>query len=110
MKYTRENILEGIKHKVNTLKCPDKMKIGLVDRLALYPIEIEQNVLEWVNNQELTHVDCHGQSITILMDKWNLTDEDIPKLICGFAAFKNDDFVSSDLIWKTFMGLTRIYG
>lgn len=110
MKYTRENILEGIKHKVDTLKCPDQMKIGLVDRLVLYPIEIEQNILEWINNQELTDVNCHGQSIVKLMKKWHLSEEDIPKLICGFAAFKNDEFNSPDLIWKTFMGLTRIYG
>lgn len=110
MEYTRENILEGIRQKVKVLKCPDRMKIGLVDRLALYPIEIEQNVLEWINGQELTHVNCHGQSIKNLINEWHLSEEDIPKLICGFATFKNDDFNSPDLIWKTFMGLKRIYG
>ena len=109
MKYTKENIAEGIKAKINSLQVDEGTKRGLLWCIPQYPKEIEQNILEWINNEPLTDVDCHGESIVRTMAMWNFTKDDIPQLICGFVAFKEGNFRISNHIWQAVTGEQCVY-
>ena len=97
MKYTRENILEGINKKLEEQYGSgshiDNAFLRLYkQRLPEYPIEVEQNVLEWINDKPITEVDCHGISIRYVMDCFNLSDDWFPLILRNFVTFKNDNF------------------
>ena len=57
MKYTKENIAEGIKAKIDVINEPEVIKHKFVKKISEYPIEIEQNILEWINDEFLTNID-----------------------------------------------------
>lgn len=96
MKYTRENIVEGINAKLDEMYGKDPMLVGACalykSILPDYPIEIEQNVLEWVNGAPLTDIDCHGVSIKRIMENRNLKEWYFPVVLRNFIMFKRNDF------------------
>lgn len=95
MKYTRENIKEGIYAKLKEIykeDCHDDFVEELTRRIVNYPIEIEPNILEWINGLPLSKIDCHGISIREIMDSMDLDESYIPTLIENFITFKNDGF------------------
>lgn len=96
MKYTRENILEGINAKLEATYCRDKMDERFLrlykQELPQYPIEVEQNVLEWINDEPITEVDCHGISIRYVLDRFNLSNDWFPLVLRNFITFKNGGF------------------
>ena len=104
MKYTRENIIEGIKAKLDEMfgenSTTEPMSVMFKNVLPQYPIEIEQNVLEWINNEPITEVDCHGISIKHIMDRKNLSEFHMPQLIKNFIDFKNNGFVGDIVCYK----------
>jgi hypothetical protein len=99
MKYTRENIVEGINAKLNKLvdENPILSPMCNVYRTILlnYPIEIEQNVLEWINNLPITKVDCHGISIKEVMERKQVKDVYFPIVVQNFIRFKDNGFVGT---------------
>lgn len=93
MQYTRENIIDGILTKIDSMHTiSERQKNRLKKELVNYPIEIEQNILEWVNDLPITEVDCHGESIKHVMKIFDLTEEDVPYLIKNFINFKDSGF------------------
>ena len=70
MKYTKENIIDGIKAKINTINEPEVIKRMFVEKISQYPVEIEQNILEWVNDKPLTKIECHGESLVEIIERW----------------------------------------
>ena len=109
MKYTKENILEGIKNKINSLNTSEENKQWWIERISQYPVEIEQNILEWINNQPLTDVDCHGESVLKTMQMWDLNENDLPYILSGFTTFKEGHFRVSNHIWQTVARLNKAY-
>ena len=94
--YTRENIIEGLDAKLDEIKAIDPEYDGWCesyrDSIKNYPIEVEQNVLEWINNKPLTDIDCHGASIKKIMDAFNLPNWYFPAILDNFVAFKENNF------------------
>lgn len=86
--FLKEDIVEGIFWKVVMSDESDRSKPVLMKRLLDYPLEIEQNILEWINNKSLTEVDCHGESIVKWLECFNLTYEAIPLIIKAFISYK----------------------
>ena len=92
MVYTKENIKEGIIAKINSINDEDAdegMKRIWRNKFVNYPIEVEQNVLEWINNQPITDIDCHGESIRRVLDIFELDDSWFPIVLENFILFKN---------------------
>lgn len=104
MRYTRENIVEGINAKLDELYCGSEtsatMKSIYSKSLLDYPIEIEQNILEWVNDEPFTYVDCHGISIKEIVDDLSLSKYKIPRLIKNFINFKACGFVGPAICYR----------
>ena len=102
MKYTKENIIEGINAKLDEIvaKNPDLTGICNVYRASLpnYPIEIEQNMLEWINDLPLTEIDCHGASIKGVMESRKLPDHFFPALVRNFITYKKYNFACGTYI------------
>lgn len=109
MKYTKENITEGLQHKINSLPLTDMDKELLMLRIVHYPQEIEQNVIEWINGVPLTDIDCHGESIVKVMKLWKFSEQAIPYLICGFGVYAKSNWTSPDAIWQEVTGLQVVY-
>ena len=109
MKYTKENIHQGVEEKINSLPISEIDKRFLLIKLKKYPQEIEQNVLEWVNDVPLTDIDCYGESIVRVMRLWGFSEKDIPQLICGFMSFKNSNWQMPNYIWQAVTGLQVVY-
>lgn len=109
MKYTKDNIKNGIIEKVNSMNVTEGEKEWLRMRLIQYPKEIEQNVLEWINDLPLTDIDCHGESILKTMAAWNINKDDIPYVINGFVSFAKRNFRVSDVIWQSVKGMDGVY-
>lgn len=101
MKYTKENIKEGIIAKINSLdELSEASKRVLRIELLDYPIEVEQNVLEWINNLPITEVDCHGESIKRVMNVFNLDISWFPVILEGFIRFKDTNFLMVTTIFE----------
>lgn len=101
MIYTKENIEEGIIAKINSINDEDAdegMKRIWRNKFVNYPIEVEQNVLEWINNQPITDIDCHGESIRRVLDIFELDDSWFPIVLENFILFKNSGFRSNGLV------------
>ena len=109
MTYTKENIQQGIQDKINSLHISKMDKDLLKLRIMRYPSEIEQNVLEWINNQPLSDIDCHGESILKIMNLWGFSEKDIPQLICGFGVYAKTDWTQAEVIWQEVTGLQVVY-
>ena len=109
MKYTKENIQEGIKATINALPITSIDKELLMLSIPQSPIEIEQNVLEWINNEPLTDINCHGESIVKTMQAWGFSNKDIPQIICGFVDFKDSNWRISNHIWQAVTGLEIVF-
>lgn len=95
MKYTVENIQEGIALKLDELFNDDLSKPTanvLKFLFKEYPKEIEQNILEWINDMPFTDIDCHGQSFGHIATSMNLSKYQIPQLIENFIIFKQLNF------------------
>ena len=99
MKYTRENIVEGIKDKLIRLTNNDPnrepFRAGSLEMMRNYPIEIEQNILEWINDELLTEIDCGGVSVKHVMYHKNLSDIHFPIVVRNFSTFKKHGFVGT---------------
>ena len=105
MKYTKENIIEGIYAKVDAM--PDASEADKEFwkwKLVQYPIEVEQNVIEWVNGLPITELDCHGESIRRVLDFGGLDDTYFPSVLIGFIWFKSNDFMTNSIVYKTVYG------
>lgn len=103
MRYTKENIVDGIYAKLDEIFKVDSIykPVGDMFKLILinYPEEIEQNVLEWVNGDPLTEVDCHGVSIKDIVETRNLSDAHMPQIIKNFITFKKNGFKGSNVCY-----------
>ena len=102
MKYTSDNIKEGIIDKINSIdktKADSGMKKNWCRKLINYPIEVEQNVLEWLNDEPITKVDCHGISIRHVLDACKLDDSWFPFVLENFISFKNNNYVSINIVY-----------
>jgi hypothetical protein len=106
MKYTRENILEGINVKLEEWCWDKRIYGGLLkvykQELPQYPIEVEQNVLEWINGEPITEVDCHGMSIRRVMDCFDLSDDSFPLVLRDFISFKKGGFRNQSACFMSF--------
>ena len=101
MVYTKENIKEGIIAKINALDdYSEDSKRVFRSILMDYPIEVEQNVLEWINDLPITEVDCHGDSIKRVMDVFNLDISWFPVVLNNFIRFKNVNFCMTTVIYE----------
>ena len=96
MKYTKENIVEGIDARLNELhrNQPGSEHFCQACKIMMqdYPIEIEQNVLEWVNGLPISELDFHGTSIKRVMESRKLTDDFFPIVIKNFKNYKKNEF------------------
>jgi hypothetical protein len=92
VKYTIENIIDGIYAKIDSMDIPDREKYLWKSKLQQYPNEISQNILEWINDLPITEVDCHGESIVKTMTVWDLDESWMPWVIDGFIKFKKSGF------------------
>ena len=96
MRYTKENIVEGINAKLDAMIAKDEILRTMCEAfrpiLPNYPIEVEQNVLEWVNGDPLTDIDCHGFSIAQTMEDGNLHETYFMLLIKNLIKYKEGDF------------------
>ena len=101
MKYTKENIQEGIRATINALPITSIDKELLMFSIPQYPIEIEQNVLEWINNEPLTDINCHGESIVQTMQAWGFSNKDIPHSFFSwcFSLIASKDLHCSCYCW-----------
>ena len=101
MKYTRENIQEGIIAKINSLnELSEASKRVYRTVLIDYPIEVEQNVLEWINDLPITEVDCHGESIKNVMNVLGLDVTWFPSILKNFISFKHTNFLLYNTIYE----------
>ena len=92
-KFGKNDIIEGLFWKViETNKEDDILYSILLKKLLDYPIEIEQNILEWINNETLTEIDCHGESIVKWLECFNLTYAAIPLIIKAFVDYKDSNW------------------
>lgn len=98
MLYTKNNIIDGIYAKIDSLYEDENTRRMWKTFLPNYPKEIEQNVLEWVNNQPITHVDCYGESVLDIMDMWNIDESYMPEIINGFIHFAETKFTIPSVI------------
>ena len=98
-KYTRENIKEGIINKINSIdNVSEATKRVWRERFLEYPIEIEQNILEWINDEPITQVDCYGESIRWVMDAFELDISWFPMILENFIRFKDTGFKLNSVI------------
>ena len=109
MKYTKESIVEGLMVKIDSLNESLGLKNAWKKMIVKYPTEIEQNVLEWINDEPLSDIDCHGESIVQTMKTWNFSQNDIPAILCGFVMFKESGSRVSNHIWQAVMGEQCVY-
>lgn len=98
MLYTKNNIIDGIYAKIDSLYEDENTRRMWKTFLPNYPKEIEQNVLEWVNNQPITHVDCYGESVLRIMNGLKLDESWIPQIINGFILFAETKFTYPAII------------
>lgn len=102
MVYTKENIVEGIYAKIDAMNELDvDDKAFWKDRLMEYPVEIEQNILEWVNDYPITEVDCRGESVLRTMWAFDLDESWMPFIVDGFIKFKNSNFRVQSIIGQS---------
>ena len=91
MKYTKENIFDGIDAKLDELfggsEVTKTTALVFSQWLRQYPKEIEQNILEWVNNEPFSEIDFCGESIKHVADVMQLDSYSIPQLIKNFIDF-----------------------
>ena len=90
VKYTKENIIEGIYEKIDTIDGFEGLKVLWKYKLPQYPIEIEQNVLEWLNGEPISDIDYHGESIAKIFKLWNIDESRFISVLLGFIDFKNE--------------------
>ena len=99
MVYTKENIFDGIEAKLNRIADDRPMLEPFCNAyrnvIMNYPIEIEQNVIEWINDVPLTEVNCHGISVKEVMDDYELPDHYFLVVVRNFSAFKANGFVGT---------------
>jgi predicted metal-dependent phosphotriesterase family hydrolase len=104
MQYTKENIVEGINAKIDEIFGSDETTrlIGNMYKKTLlsYPKEIEQNVLEWINDDTITEIDYHGISIKELVDDLSLQNAQMPQLFKNFITFRDYNFVDQMLCYR----------
>jgi hypothetical protein len=104
MKYTRENIIEGIDAKLNQVfgQCPATRPLEDVYKEVLrnYPAELEQNILEWINGETISEINYHGISVREVMDDLSLEDCQIPRLFKNFIIYRNYNFVDKMLCYR----------
>lgn len=107
MKYTKENIIEGIYAKLDEMQgdpvLVEAAKQSYKKSLVNYPIEVEQNVLEWINDLPITAIDCHGTSIKKVLDGMELSIEFFPMVLENFIYFKETGFSNVLLCYSGFL-------
>ena len=109
MKYTKENIQEGIVAKTKSLSLSEEYTDMLIQQLLQYPVEIEQNIIEWVNDIPLTQINCHEVSMQQVMAQWNLPDKAIPDLILGFINYQNTKWRIPQKVWLAVAGWRHVH-
>ena len=109
MKYTKENIVEGIKAKIDVINEPEVIKHKFVKKISEYPIEIEQNILEWINDEFLTNIDCYGESIVNVVNMWNVPIDKLYLVFYGFTIFKESNFYDHESVILPVIGAQCIY-
>lgn len=92
MKYTKKDIPNILRQKVDSLGTHDAHKNLIFERIMRYPKEIEENILQWLNNEPITEIDCHGMSMKYVIDTCKLNDSDMLWLIDNFATYAERDF------------------
>jgi hypothetical protein len=96
VKYTKENIVDGIYAKLDRIFGSDPMYKGVCEMFKVtlpeYPKEIEQNVLEWVNDEPFSEIDCHGISVKHVVEIKNLSDAHMPQVFENFITFQKNGF------------------
>ena len=100
MRYTKENIIDGIYAKIDEASVSDGIKRKWRRKLVDYPEEVEQNVLEWLNDQPISEIDCHGESIKRVLDYENMGIEWFPCALEGFVNFKNSHYQVPSRVWQ----------
>jgi hypothetical protein len=107
MKYTKQNIVEGIYNKLDAMfehePMLHPMKELYKEKLVHYPKEVEQNVLEWINDLPLTEIDCYGVSIKGVMVDLELPDVWFPRVLSSFIDFMNSGFDDPYVIYGSFV-------
>ena len=110
MRYTKENIVEGIHAKLEEMYGDSPMYKGFLKHmkqiLPTYPTEVEQNVLEWLNGDEISDVDCHGISIkTVLSHPDAIANIDFPHVLYNFIKFQKSGFKNRLICFDGFVRL-----
>jgi hypothetical protein len=94
--YTIKNIHDGIDKKIESMRDGTEEMDAFCTLckawMENYPSEVEQNILEWINNIELSDIECHGTSIKRVMNTMDLTDDAFPMVIRNFKIFKERNF------------------
>ena len=102
--YTRENIIEGIYKKVDSIKdASDGLKSIWKKELVNYPIEVEQNVLEWINGEPISDIDCHGYSMRTVLNYIKRGDEWFPFVLESFIKYKNTNFMMPSIVYGSLL-------
>lgn len=108
MIYTEQDLIEGIEHKVQTLcdKYPNLCPyLHTMKSFAINcPDEFKNNVLEWVNNHELTYTSYGGMSIKCVMEKAKLPDVFFLQVLKNFIDFQNSGFVDKMICYRALPG------
>ena len=102
MRYTRENIWDGIEAKLSLFRDGNESTERYLaicrEFMQDYPKELEQNVLEWVNNEPITEIDCHGASIKGVMCAEKLSDLYFPMVVRNFKIYRDRNFKGGNYI------------
>lgn len=95
MKYTKENIVEGIYAKLDEMQgdpvLVELFKTEYKNILVNYPKELEQNVLEWINDLPITEIKYHDCSIKKVLDGMELSVDFFPMVLRNFIAYEKDN-------------------
>lgn len=104
MKYTKENIVEGINAKLDLMIEKDKILRGACnafrDIITQYPIEVEQNVLEWINGDPLTDINYHGFSIAKTMKELELHESFFMLIIRNLICYRDSGFKNISICYE----------
>lgn len=96
IRYTKENIVDGINAKLDLIYGNDPNRKHFCEMCKImmndYPVEIEQNILEWINGIPLTEIDVHGMSVKRVMAAFELTDDCFPLVVRNFKRYKSRGF------------------
>jgi hypothetical protein len=67
-----------------------------------YPIELEQNVLEWVNDLPLSEISCHGESINGVLKHMQWSNDCIPLVLNNFVLYKKGNYKNNVILYRGF--------